>query len=202
MALPPWEGSGLCKKCGDNPDEQKDQPVYVSKCLDGACSTYAETWVSLKPAPSSSTTEVSFSSSAYCSESGVNTIPVTATFTPNAEGGYPSAVTSSFLITTSVPQPQAIQITKYITVTFTKDQAPSVSHTKSVAVLSTTTVCSNGVHTIPIVTTCTPHNNPHFTKPVTTTAYYTVTVTDGPKNIECTKTVTVTFTSTSKCRLF
>lgn len=202
LALPPWEGSGLCKKCGDKPEIQKDQPVHVSKCIDGACSTYQETWVSVKPTPASSSAAVKYSSSAYCSKAGVNTISVTATFTPSAaeggDSGYTAPVTKTFAITTSVAKPQNVVITKTITVTYTKKPEPTVSHSSSVAAVSTKTFChSNGVYTIPIVTTCKP-SGPHFTEPVTTTVFYTTTVTDGPKTIECTKTVTVIFTSTSK----
>lgn len=195
LALPPWEGSGLCTTCVS--DDEKHQPVHVSKCLNGVCTTYAETWVSTKPTPASSTAETSYSSSAYCSESGINTIPVTATFTPtDSAGGYTAPVTSTFSITTSVAKPCTVDITKVITVTYTKEPAPSVQYSTSAAPVSTKTYCSNGAHTIPIVTTCTP-TGPGFTEPVTTTVYYTTTVTDGPKTVSCTKTVTVTFTSTS-----
>lgn len=199
LALPPWEGSGLCSTCVSG--DSKEQVVHVSKCLDGVCSTYEETWVSTKPVPAktTSTAERSFSTAAYCSQSGVNTIPLTATFTPsdNAEG-YTAPVTSTFAHVTSVAKPCSVDITKVITVTYTKKPEPTVQYSTSVAPVSTTTYCSNGAHTIPIVTTCTPHGS-HFTAPETTTVWYTTTVTDGPKPVSCTKTVTVTFTSTSSC---
>jgi hypothetical protein len=197
LALPPWEGSGLCTTCVSG-KESKDQAVHVSKCLDGVCSTYVETWVSTKPAPATSAAETSYSTSAYASQSGYNTIPVTATFTPSdtMEGGYTAPVTSTFVITTSVAKPCSVDITKVITVTYTKEPAPTAKYSTSAAPVSTKTYCSNGAHTIPIVTTCTP-KGPGFTAPVTTTVYYTTTVTDGPKTVSCTKTVTVTFTSTS-----
>jgi len=94
LALPPWEGSGLCKNCIQDNGDEEQQAVHVSKCYDGVCTTYIETWVSTKPtpAPTTSAGEASYSGSAYCSESGYNTIPVTATFTPSA-GGYTAPVT-------------------------------------------------------------------------------------------------------------
>ncbi|KAH8598344.1 hypothetical protein B0O99DRAFT_739152 [Bisporella sp. PMI_857] len=194
LALPPWEGSGLCKTCVPNKDS-KDQKVHVSKCLDGQCSTYVETWVSQKPKPTSSTSKTSYKAEASCSKSGVNTIPITATFTPT-DSVYSAPVTKTFTLTTSVPSPQVVQVTTYITVTFTAQPKPTVSSSKSVGAVATTTYCSsNGAYTIPIVTTCTPHGS-EYTEPVTTTVYYTTTVTDGPKEIGCTKTVTVTFTKT------
>jgi hypothetical protein len=62
--------------------------------------------------------------------------------------------------------------------------------------VSTSTYCTkNGPHTIPIVATITPAN-PIYT-PVTSTVYYTTTVTNAPVHIGCTKSLTVTFTSTA-----
>ena len=47
LALGNWDGSGLCEKCTPNADTTS-QVVHVSKCLDGQCSTYYDTWVSGK----------------------------------------------------------------------------------------------------------------------------------------------------------
>ena len=194
MAMPPWGGSGLCKTCASDVNGTKSQGVHVSKCLNGACSTYSETWVSRTPAPTTSTSTAKFSSSAYCSSSGVNTIPVTTTCTPTG-AAYTQPVTSTFSITTSVPSPQTVDITTVITVTFTGKPAPTVPSSKSVAPVSTSTFCSeNGMHTIPITQTFTP-TNPAYT-PVTTTVFYTTSVTNAPTHIGCTTTITVTFTTT------
>lgn len=193
LAVPSWGGSGICEVCGDNPEDEKDQPVTVVKCVNDVCESHAETWVSTKPTPVKTSSAYPFSSSAYCSVSGVNTITVTATVSPSDAA---SPVTKTYTLTTSVAKPQNVDITKTFTVTYT---VPTYSHYESVAPVSTQTFCpSNGVYTVPIVTTCKPEN-PTYTDDVTTTVYYTTTVTDGPKTIDCVKTVTITFTSTSKC---
>src|SRR3954467_15066038 len=111
MALPPWEGSGLCGKDCQPSDDEKNQAAYVTKCLNGACSTYAETWVSLKPTSTYSSSEVSYTGSASCTKSGINTLPITATYTPSShsEPGYSaSPVTKTWSLTTSVASPGPI----------------------------------------------------------------------------------------------
>jgi hypothetical protein len=101
--MPPWKGSNLCdpKICGASPLEKKNQPVHVSKCLNGKCSTYAETWVSAKPTTAYSTAALPYSGKAYASKAGVNTIPVTAVITPKGKQ-FTAPVTKTFMITTSV----------------------------------------------------------------------------------------------------
>lgn len=147
LALPPYPGSGLCTVCGDGVQEL-DQPVSVTKCLNGACTTYAETWVSKAPAPSTSTATSTYSSTTNIPNSGLATVPVTATFTPDGEG-YTAAVTSTFSITTSVPTPGEIDITAVITIIFTAP-APTAAYSTTTAPVSTSTYASNGVHTIPV----------------------------------------------------
>jgi hypothetical protein len=193
IALPPYDGSGLCKKCAEDKNGDKSQGVEVIKCLDGVCTAYTETWVSTKAQPATSASEASFSSQTYCPSAGTYTIPVTTTCSPSGPE-YTKPVTKTFSITTSVNEPKTIEITKTVYITFTGKPAPTAAYSSSECGVSTSTYCPNGVHTIPIATTITP-SNPEYTKPVTTTVYYTTTVTDGPKHVECTKTITVTFTS-------
>jgi len=193
LAIPPYEGGGLCTTCSPDANGAKSQGVNVSKCLNGVCSTYSETWVSRKPAPATSTSAAQFSSSAYCS-GGMNTIPVTTTWTPSGPA-YTNPVTSTFQITTSVPSPQVVDITTVITVTFTGEPVPAIPSSTYAAPVSASTYCSeNGMHTIPITTTFTP-TNPAYT-PITTTVFYTTSVSDAPRNVVCTTTVTVIFTTT------
>ena len=194
MALPPYAGSGLCSTCAEKKDGSKSQIVTVTKCLDGQCSTYAETWVSTKQLPASTTSVAAFSSHTYCPSGGVYTVPVTTTCTPSAPG-YSKPVTSTFSITTSVANAQTIDIIKTITITFTGEPAPSSQSSLSECPITTQTYCpSNGVYTYPIVTTVTP-NNPVYT-PVVTTCFHTTTVTDAPRPVDITTTITVYFTST------
>lgn len=197
LALGNWGGSGLCKECVPNADT-KSQVVHVSKCLDGQCSTYAETWVSKKPtATASSESKAPFSSSYSCSK-GINTIPVTATFSPSGDSAYTAPVTSTFAITTSVASPQVVNVQTTVTVTFTAGPAAPQETSSSLCPtpIATSTFCStNGLHTIPITKTFTPTGGV-YTEPVTTTVHYTTSVTDAPKTIECLTTVTLTFTTT------
>jgi hypothetical protein len=117
LALGNWGGSGLCKTCVPNPSTTS-QVVQVHKCFDGKCSTYAETWVSLKPTTTASSSAADFSSQCSVS-SGLNTIPITATFTPSGNTAYTAPVTTSFSITTSIASAQVIDITLTVIVTFT-----------------------------------------------------------------------------------
>ncbi|RVX67558.1 hypothetical protein B0A52_08911 [Exophiala mesophila] len=61
LAIPGYDGSGLCKECDTQPDGSRSQVVDVVECRAGPggskCMAYAETWIS-KPAPSSSATTV------------------------------------------------------------------------------------------------------------------------------------------------
>jgi hypothetical protein len=90
-----------------------------------------------------------------------------------------------------------VEITKTIYVTFSGELEPTAASSKSACPLSTSQyVASNGVHTIPITTAITP-TDPGYTVPVTTTVYFTTTVTDAPRHVGCSTTVTLTFTSYS-----
>ncbi|TVY21752.1 hypothetical protein LARI1_G001210 [Lachnellula arida] len=192
LGIQGYSGSGLCQACAEDANGSKHQPVNVVKCLDGSCSTYVETWVSTKPA-STSTSAVLFSSITYCSSRGVYTIPVTTVCTPSGSE-FTAPITSTFAVTTSVPSPRIIRITKTITFTFVGNaQALSGSSYISSAQVSTTASCpTNGQYTVPITKTFTAIN-PAFAAPVTTTIFYTTTVTNAPTNIDCTTVVTVVF---------
>ena len=125
LALANWDGSGLCKICVPDPDT-KSQVVEVHKCLDKTCSDYAETWVSIKQTQTaSSSTAVGFSSKCSAS-SGLNTIPVTATFSPSGDPAYTAPVTTAFSITTSVSNAQIIDVTTTVTITFCAESAPRI----------------------------------------------------------------------------
>lgn len=192
LGIQGYPGSGLCQACAEDANGSQQQPVNVVKCLDGSCTTYIETWLSKKPA-STSTSAVLFSSTTYCSPQGVYTIPVTTVYTPSGPG-FTAPITSTFAVTTSVPSPQIIRITKTITFTFVGN-APILSESSYVssAQVSTTASCpTNGHYTIPITKTFTAIN-PTFAAPVTTTIFYTTTVTNAPTNIDCTTVVTVVF---------
>ncbi|KAH8752694.1 hypothetical protein F5882DRAFT_524453 [Hyaloscypha sp. PMI_1271] len=195
LAIPGYPGSGLCTTCAEDKNGTKSQVVNVVKCMDKSCSTYPETWVSAKPTTPTSVSSAVYSSSTFCPTSGVYTIPVTTTCTPSGPD-FTKPVTKTFSIITSVSDPQTIQITKTITITYSGKPAPTAYSSSSQMPVSTSTYCTkNGPHTIPIVATITPAN-PIYT-PVTSTVYYTTTVTNAPVHIGCTKSLTVTFTSTA-----
>ncbi|TVY27125.1 hypothetical protein LHYA1_G005278 [Lachnellula hyalina] len=193
LGIQGYSGSGLCQACAEDLNGSQHQQVNVVKCLNGNCSTYVETWVSTKPA-STSTSAVPFSSTTYCSSQGVYTIPMTTVYTPSGQG-FTAPITSTFVVTTSVPSPQTVRITKTITFTLVGN-APIISGSSyiSSAQVSTTASCpTNGQYTIPITKTFTAIN-PAFTAPITTTIFYKTTVTNAPTNIDCTTVVTVIFT--------
>ncbi|KAH7327264.1 hypothetical protein BKA65DRAFT_64872 [Rhexocercosporidium sp. MPI-PUGE-AT-0058] len=195
LAIPGYAGSGLCTTCAEDKNGSKYQVVTVSKCIDKSCTTYPETWVSAKPTTPSSVSSAIYSTSTYLPSAGKYTIPVTTTCTPSGPD-FTKPVTKTFSIYTSVSEAQTIHVTKTLTITYSGKPAPSASSSSSKLPLSTSTYCTkNGVHTIPIVATITP-SNPAYSTAVTTTVYYTTTVTNAPVHIGCTKTVTVTFTST------
>jgi len=77
LAFPEWVGSGLCKKCGVQPDGSRSQVVEVIECRAAGdqkeCVNYVETWIS-RPAPSA-TSHIS----ALCSTSAA--VPSAGTFT-------------------------------------------------------------------------------------------------------------------------
>jgi hypothetical protein len=125
LALGNWEGSGLCKKCAPDADT-KSQVVHVNKCLDGQCSTYAETWVSKKATATAASSEcpTPVVTSTFCSTNGVHTIPITKTFTPTG-GAYSEPVTTTVSYTTTVTDaPKTIECTTTVTLTFTSTECP------------------------------------------------------------------------------
>ncbi|OWP01452.1 Ca2+-modulated nonselective cation channel polycystin [Marssonina coronariae] len=193
LAIGGYAGSGLCETCEMDEDGAQYQVVTVHKCLDGACTTYAETLVSAKPTAPSSVQTAIYSSSTFCPSSGAYTIPVTTTCSPEAPE-FTDVVTKTFYITTSVSGPETIQITKTITVTFTGAPEPTAPSSK-LPVSTSAYVTENGVQTVPIYATITPSDSGY--EPVTTTAFYTTSVTNAPVHVYCTKTLTVTFTSTA-----
>lgn len=193
IAIPGYAGSGLCTDCEVSDIEQR-QRVLVTRCLDAACTTYSETWVYITPEPTTIVSEVTYTSDVPATQTGVNTITVTATFTPTAgdDSVYTPPVTTTFAVTTSVPSPQNVVIAGTVTVTFVASpQSSAVSSEAAATVSATTRVPSNGVYTIPVVTTIAPSGS--FTQAVPTTVYITTTVTDGPQIVTVTQTVTVTF---------
>lgn len=191
MAIPGYGGSGLCTTCAEDKDGSKSQAVTVTKCLDKVCSTYAETWVSTKPTPTSVSSAV-YSTETYLPSAGEYTIPVTTVCTGSSPE-FTKPVTKTFTITTSVSEAQTIHVTKTLTITYKGKPAPTAPCSSSKLTLSTSTYCTkNGVQTIPIVATITP-SKAGYSIPVTTTVYYTTTVTNAPVHIGCTKTATVTF---------
>jgi hypothetical protein len=119
-----WQGSGLCTACVPNPNTTI-QVVDVHKCLNGKCTDYLETWISIKPTPTASSTSTGFSSQVSAS-SGLNTIPVTATFSPSGNPAYTAPVTTTFTVTTSVPSEQVIEFVITVTITFTGEVAPGI----------------------------------------------------------------------------
>lgn len=97
-ALPPWEGSGLCKNCKNNNGDDV-QPVHVSKCDNKVCTTYKESWVSRKPTVASRVSTGVVSTTAYLSN-GRHTVPMTTTFPPPP--GYDDPVTKTVYHTTTI----------------------------------------------------------------------------------------------------
>lgn len=82
LAIPGWEGSGLCEKCDDLEDGSRAQLLDVVECRSGVdaagkayekCAEWYETWIS-RPAPISTVT-----ASARCSSRGK--IPSVGTYT-------------------------------------------------------------------------------------------------------------------------
>ncbi|KAG4444363.1 hypothetical protein IFR05_000128 [Cadophora sp. M221] len=196
LAIPGYAGSGLCTTCAEDKYGAKSQVVTVSKCMDKSCTTYPETWVSAKPTIPTSVSSTVCSTSTYLPSAGKYTIPVTTTCTP-AGPDFTKPVTKTYSIVTSVSEAQTIHITKTLTITYSGTPAPTASSSSSKLPVSTSIYCTkNGVQTIPIVATITP-TDPAYSTAVTTTVYYTTTVTNAPVHIGCTKSVTVTFTSTS-----
>lgn len=194
LAIGGYAGSGLCTTCAEDKNGTKSQVVTVTKCLDKSCATYPETWVSAKPTTPTLVSSTVYSSSTFCPTSGVYTIPITTTCTPSGPE-FTQPVVKTFSITTSVSKPQTIQITKTITITYSGKPAPTASSSSSKLPVSTSTYCTkNGPYTVPIVATITPSNSAY--NPLTTTVYYTTTVTNAPIHIGCTKSLTITFTST------
>jgi hypothetical protein len=121
LALGNWGGSGLCAECV--PDvNTTSQVVHVSKCLDGVCSTFYQTWISSKAtapvAPSECPTPVV--TSAYVSSNGVHTIPITKTYTPTGSGFSEPVTTTIFYSTTVTDAPKTIECITTITLTFTQ----------------------------------------------------------------------------------
>ncbi|TVY35163.1 hypothetical protein LSUB1_G007568 [Lachnellula subtilissima] len=181
LGIQGYSGSGLCQACAEDANGSQHQPVNVVKCLDGNCSTYVETWVSTNPALTS-TSAVPFSSTTYCSSQGVYTIPVTTVYTPSGQR-FTAPITSTFVVTTSVPSPQPVRITKMITFILVGN-APVISGSSYISSAQVSTTASCPTNAI----------NPAFTAPITTTVLYKTTVTDAPTNIDCTTLVTLIFT--------
>ncbi|KAE8446617.1 hypothetical protein EG329_011810 [Mollisiaceae sp. DMI_Dod_QoI] len=129
LAIPGWNGSGLCNACVPNANTLL-QVVDVDSCLDGTCSTFKETWISTKQTttPSSSVVTTPFTTS-YPVTSGVNTVPITATFSPPQDTRFTAPVTSTFPVTTSVPSPQVVVFTTFVTVTFAAGPAAAAIQT-------------------------------------------------------------------------
>ena len=200
LAIPGYAGSGLCTDCVISESETR-QRVLVTRCLDAACTSFTEEWVYVIPEPTTIISEVPFTSEVVATETGVNVITVTATFTPggspagNGGNGAPlvtAPVTTVFAITTSVPRPQTIVIDATITVTFVAAPQPIAESSEAPVVVSTTTrVPSNGIYTIPVVTTVAPQGP--FTSAVPTTVYIITTVNNGPQVVTATQTIIVTF---------
>ena len=186
LAISGYPGSGLCTACIVSEDETR-QEVDVVKCIDDYCVSYEETWVSVAPTTVTSISTVSYTGEAVATQSGVNTIIITAIFNPAPGGaGGPgfAPVTSNFPITTSVPRPQGVQVYATVIVTFIAEPAPTAISSTSVAAITTATrVPGNGIYTIPIFTTFIPGGI--FTLPVPTTVYYTTTVFGGPQVSLC-----------------
>ncbi|KEF51686.1 uncharacterized protein A1O9_12321, partial [Exophiala aquamarina CBS 119918] len=84
LAIPGYDGSGLCKECETQPDGSRSQVVGVVECRAGPggskCMGYDETWIS-KPAPSTSATTANACSTRWVAPSAGTytfTFPFTA----------------------------------------------------------------------------------------------------------------------------
>ena len=119
IAVPGWDGSGLCTACTPN-DSTTSQVVDVRSCLDGSCSEYVETWVLVTPTQTASSTETAVSTQCSVS-SGLNTVPVVATIQPTGNPDFTAAVTTTCQVTTYVASAGVIDITTIVIVTFTVD---------------------------------------------------------------------------------
>lgn len=112
LAIPGWEGSGLCKKCENLEDGSRAQLLDVVECRSGVdaagkgyekCAEWFETWIS-RPAPTSTVT-----ASARCSSKG--NIPSAGTYT------WTFPQTAPPVTITAPPRTVTITITGHKTVT-------------------------------------------------------------------------------------
>lgn len=152
LAVPGWGGSGLCKKCLVTEDK-KDQKVHVNKCLDGKCTKYDETWVSLKPKPTpyTSYSVAPVSTVTYCPSAGVYTIPIVTTCTPHGPSFTKPVPTTVYHTTTVTGGPQYITCVQTVTITFTR----TVTIGGPVTVIGGTTVRPTGPYPTSVTTTTT-----------------------------------------------
>lgn len=131
LAIPGYEGPGICTDCTRKPDGSVTQVVEVHKCVNSKCSDYKETWAWAPPKTTTTTTVVSSSTSVVCPTPGTYTatiipqtcVTTTVTVAPGISwtpttisyretsvvcptpGVYTATLTSSVCTTTTVSPP-------------------------------------------------------------------------------------------------